>query len=398
MAELLLRGAQVLVAPGRLQGVDVVLREGRVSELAPFAGRPGRSRPGQDRGPGVHREVDVAGLTVVPGYLDLQVNGAHGVDLTRDPEDLPAVADALTRYGVTGFLPTLVSHPAGTVARALEALRRPVPPGAARPLGWHVEGPFLAAARRGAHRLEHLRRPAAEGREVAGWSRRQGVRMVTLAPELPGALDVVSGLTSRGVVVSLGHTEADAGQVRAAADAGARAVTHLFNAMPGLGHRVPGPVGAALADDRLVCGLIPDGLHVDPLVLGLAWRLLGPRRWLTVTDTTAALGQPPGPSRLGDAEVVVDDASVRLPDGTLAGSVLALDEAVARLVRLAGADPLEAVATVTEVPARLLGLPPRDVVRPGAGELTLLDEELRCAGTVVDGVLRLREPERVLRG
>jgi N-acetylglucosamine-6-phosphate deacetylase len=183
--------------------------------------------------------------------------------------------------------------------------------------------------------------------------------------------------------------------VRAAVDAGARAVTHLFNAMPGLDHRAPGPVGAALADDRLVCGLIPDGLHVDPLVLGLAWRLLGPRRWLTVTDTTAALGCPPGPSRLGDAEVVVDATSVRLPDGTLAGSVLALDEAVARLVRLVGVDPLDAVATVTAVPARLLGLEARDAVRPGLGELTLLDEELSCAGTVVDGVPRLREPGRV---
>ncbi|HEU4676635.1 MAG TPA: N-acetylglucosamine-6-phosphate deacetylase [Motilibacteraceae bacterium] len=388
---LVLRGGQVLVEPGLLRTADVVLRGGRVDEVLP-GGSTGRTSTAG----GTVRDVDVAGLTVVPGYLDLQVNGAHGVDLTRSPEDLPAVADALTRHGVTGFLPTLVSHPSGTVPRAVRALRLPLPPGAARPLGWHVEGPFLAPARRGAHRLEHLRAPAAD--EAASWSPDGGVRMVTLAPELPEALDLVRVLAGRGVVVSLGHTEATADQVRAAVDAGARAVTHLFNAMPGLGHRTPGPVGAALADDRVVCGLIPDGLHVDPLVLGLAWRLLGPRRWLTVTDTTAALGCPPGPSRLGDAEIVVDATSVRLPDGTLAGSVLALDEAVVRLVRLVGVDPLDAVATVTAVPARLLGLPARDAVRPGLRDLTLLDEGLRCAGTVVDGVLRLREPERRLRG
>lgn len=391
---LVLRGAHALVGPRDVRPADVVVREGRVTSVAEPDGR-------RDRAAADLVEVDGSGLLVVPGYLDLQVNGAHGVDLTLDPDRLPEVADALTRYGVTGFLPTLVSHPAGTVARAVQALSRPVAPGAARPLGWHVEGPFLAPARRGAHRLEHLRRPdlAEAASEVASWSPDGGVRMVTLAPELPGAPDLVRVLAGRGVVVSLGHTEATADQVRAAVDAGARAVTHLFNAMPGLGHRSPGPVGAALADERLVCGLIPDGLHVDPLVLGLAWRLLGPDRWLTVTDTTAALGTAPGRSRLGDAEVVVDEVSVRLPDGTLAGSVLALDEAAARLVRLVGVDPLDAVTTVTAVPARLLGLPPRDAVRAGAAaDLTLLDEDLRCAGTVVGGVLRLREPERRLRG
>lgn len=373
--KLVLRGGDVLVEPRTLRPADVLLAGGRVEAVLPV-GADVDARP-----------VDVGGLLVVPGYLDLQVNGAHGVDLTENPYGLSEVADALPRYGVTGFLPTLVSHPPGTVERAQEALGQPVAPGAARPLGWHVEGPFLAPERKGAHRPEHLRAPSLA--EVADWSPQTGVRMATLAPELPVALDVVRALDARGVVVSVGHTAATAEQVLAAADAGARSVTHLFNAMPGLGHREPGPVGAALADPRLVCGLIPDGLHVDPLVLRLAWRLLGPERWLTVTDTTAALGSPPGRSRLGDAEVVVDETSVRLPDGTLAGSVLALDDAVALLVREVGVDPLAAVATVTDVPARLLGLPSRDAVRPGgAADLTLLGADLRCAGTVVGGVLR----------
>jgi N-acetylglucosamine-6-phosphate deacetylase len=212
--------------------------------------------------------------------------------------------------------------------------------------------------------------------------------MVTLAPELPGALEVVELLAGRGVVVSLGHTAATPDQMDAAAAAGARAVTHLYNGMPGLGHREPGPVGAALSGTgpagELVCGVIVDGLHVHPRTVAATWRALGPGRFLAVSDTTAALDLPPGRSVLGRHEVVVADGAVRLAsDGrTLAGSAVGVDDCVRRLAEYTGCTPAEAVGAATAVPARLF--PGRGLGEPGA-DATLLDADLRVAATVVGG-------------
>ena len=196
--------------------------------------------------------------------IDLQVNGAGGHDLTEEPERVWDVAAFLSRYGVTAFLPTLVDPAWSIVDRARTALAAGPPPGfdAATPLGWHVEGPFLNPTRAGAHDPARLLPPAVE--PVADWSPATGIRMVTLAPELPGALDVVGALVANGVVVSAGHSAATWAQAKAGFDAGIRCVTHLFNAMSKLDHREPGLPGAALADDRVTIGLIPDGLHVHP--------------------------------------------------------------------------------------------------------------------------------------
>jgi N-acetylglucosamine-6-phosphate deacetylase len=180
--------------------------------------------------------------------------------------------------------------------------------------------------------------------------------MVTLAPELPGALDVVRHLARRGVVVALGHTEASYAQVRAAVDAGARAATHLFNAMPPLGHRDPGPVGAVLGDGDLVAGVVVDGHHVHPAVVRSTWRALGPHRFMLVSDTTAALGLPDGPAALGDQQVLVGGGAVRLDDGsgTLAGSAVGLDACLRTLVATTGCAPAEAFVAATRTPADLL--------------------------------------------
>lgn len=290
------------------------------------------------------------------GLIDLQVNGAAGHDLTTDPASVWSVGAALAAHGVEAFLPTLVSPSYAIVDQAREVLVAGPPPGyrGAVPLGWHVEGPFLSPARAGAHDPAALRRP--DPAAVADWSPTTGVRMVTLAPELPRALEVVAALADRGVVVSIGHSEASHDEARSAFDAGARFVTHLFNAMPPLGHREPGIVGAALADERITLGLIPDGLHVHPTVVRLAWRLVGPTRLAVVSDAIAALGMPPGRYRLAGREVVVDERSARLPDGVLAGSVLPLDAAVRNLATFAGIDVAEARRAATDVPARLLGL------------------------------------------
>jgi N-acetylglucosamine-6-phosphate deacetylase len=302
--------------------------------------------------------------STVPGLVDLQVNGAHGHDLTSEPGSLWDVAAALPAYGVTAFLPTVVTASPDVPARALECLAAGPPAGwaGAEPLGVHIEGPMLSRACRGAHPAEWLRDPSVE--LVAGWSREAGVAMVTLAPELPGALEVVAALVERDVVVSLGHTEATAAEVAAAVAAGARCLTHLGNAMPPMGAREPGAVGAALGGlepggSELVAGLIVDGHHLAPEFVRTAWRALGPSRFLSVSDTTAALGLPDGSARLGDQDVVLADGAVRLPDGTLAGSAASLLDCLRVLVATVGCTAEEAVATATSIPLRLLGLDPR---------------------------------------
>lgn len=289
--------------------------------------------------------------------IDLQVNGAGGHDLTMDPEALWKVGAALSGFGVTEFLPTLVSPAWEIVDRGRAALRAGPPPGyaGAMPLGWHVEGPFLAPSRAGAHDPAALRPASVDA--VAGWSPASGVRMVTLAPELPHALEVVQSLVANGVVVSAGHSAATFGEAVAGFDAGVRCVTHLFNAMAPLDHREPGLIGAALADDRVTVCLIPDGLHVHPSVVGLVRRTVGPERLAIVSDAISALGVGPGLHHLAGRDVEVDATSARLPDGVLAGSVIGLDEGVRNLAAFAGCSRDEARLAATRVPARLLGLP-----------------------------------------
>jgi len=318
--------------------------------------------------------LDATGLTVLPGLLDLQVNGAAGHDLTLTPDRLWDVAAALGQYGVTAFAPTVITSDPAARDEALAVLREGPPPGwyGAVPLGWHFEGPMLSPLRRGAHPERWLLPP--DPALVAGWSRADGVLIATIAPELPGALEVIRLLHARGVVVSVGHTDADATQVAAAIAAGATCVTHLGNAMRPMLTREPGPVGAALGGSHLVAGVVVDGHHLDPLTLTAVWRALGPDRFLAVSDATAPLGQPDGPARLGAHDVVLADGAVRLADGTLAGSATPVSRCLALLRATTGCTLAEAVATATSTPARLVGDNTRGHLGPGArADLVLAD-------------------------
>lgn len=375
----LLRGGTVLdVRTASWVREDVLLHGGRVAARGAAA-------------PADATVVDATGLLVTPGLVDAQVNGAAGVDLTRSPQRTADVARALVRYGVTAFVPTVVTAPAGAVEAALAAAADlhdddAGPAGRARVVGVHAEGPFLSPARRGAHPPAHLRTP--DPAFTAGWSRAAGLVTATVAPELPGALDLVRDLTARGVAVWVGHTEATYEQVAAAVAAGAVAVTHLFNAMPGLGHREPGLVGAALGDGGLVAGMIVDGLHVHPAVVRAAWAALRPDRLMLVSDTTAALGLPDGPTVLGEHDVVLEAGAVRLAsDGvTLAGSGVGLDHCVRTLVAMTGCDPAEAFVAATRVPADLLGRPDLGRLEPGAAaDVVLWTPDLAPAGVLVAG-------------
>jgi len=324
---------------------------------------------------------------LVPGLIDLQFNGGFGHDFTADPSSIWAVAAHLPRYGVTAFLPTIITSPAATVAQAQAALAAGPPAGfaGAWPLGLHLEGPFLNPAKRGAHNPAHLRLPNRAA--AAGWSPATGVRLVTLAPELPGATVVIRALCAAGVVVSAGHSMADLKQAQAGIAAGIRYGTHLFNAMPPLDHRAPGLVGALLTTPQVTVGLIADGIHLDPTVVALAWQAKGPHGITLVTDAMAALGMPPGRYPLGNETVIVDGSSARLADGRLAGSLLPLDQALRNLMAFTACAPAAALATVTRIPAGLLGLAhERGQIAPGAvADFALFNADWQVQATIIAG-------------
>jgi N-acetylglucosamine-6-phosphate deacetylase len=332
-------------------------------------------------------EIDATGLLLVPGLIDLQLNGAFGHDFTADPSTIWRVGERVTRYGVTAFLPTIITSPLEKVDAGRTLVTGGAPAGyrGAIPLGLHAEGPFLNPKRKGAHNAKYLRPPTLEA--VAGWSPGTGVRLVTLAPELPGALELIAALAARGIVVSVGHSDATYEQAVAGFDAGARYGTHLFNAQSSLGHREPGVPGALLSDDRVTAGFIADGVHTHRSVIKIAYRALGPRRMSLVTDAMAALGMGPGVHRLGDYDVVVDATSARLMNNVLGGSILSLDQALRNIIDITGCATGDALAMMTTTPARLLGIDgERGRIAPGlASDLVLLSPDLRVRTTIVAG-------------
>jgi N-acetylglucosamine-6-phosphate deacetylase len=321
---------------------------------------------------------------VSPGFIDLQVNGGFGVEVGDDPEAIRVLARRLPETGVTAFLPTIVTAPTGFYPRALAAFEAAKDAPGARPLGLHMEGPFLAPARHGAHRRELIEHADPDLIDLFLGS--EAVRLVTLAPERPGALEMIRRLTGRGILVSLGHTDAMYEQLVAGIDAGARMATHLYNAMSPFGHRAPGAIGAALADDRVTVGLIADGIHSHPASVKIALTAKHRSHVALVTDMMAAAGMPPGCYALGGQMVIVDGTSARLSDGTLAGSLLTMDKAVRNIVEWADVTCANALSLASEVPARLLGLMHIGRIHEGAdADLVLLDANLQVQATIIRG-------------
>ncbi len=318
--------------------------------------------------------------TAVPGFVEVQVNGFAGVDfLAASPADYATATAALAATGVTSYVPTLITAPADAYRDALRALAAATP----RPLGAHLEGPFLSPDWPGAHPPEHLRAPdlalVDELRAIGP------ITTMTLAPELPGALNLIGALVERGIVVHIGHTDADAVTAHAAFDRGARALTHIHNAHRRFRPRDPGPAGVALTRPDVTVTAIVDGVHLAPETAGSAW-LAARERFCLVTDAIAAAGQGDGTFRMGEREVHVADGASRLTDGTLAGSVVTMDRAIRELVAL-GASLPEAVAAATTAPARLVGRDDLGVLAPGArADLVVLDDDLHVVRTIVDGV------------
>lgn len=333
-----------------------------------------------------HLVIDADGLLICPGFIDLQINGGYGHDLVENSAGMWDLGSTLPQHGVTGFLPTIITSPSETYREAMKALAdRPADYRGAEPLGLHFEGPMLNPARPGAHPPHHLKPP--DMAVIEGWTRSDGVALVTLAPELDGADAVIAELVERGIAVSAGHSAATADDARRAAGQGVTMVTHLFNAMAPLHHRQPGLAGFALAD-RLDVGLIADGVHVDPLVASLVWRAKGPDQIVLVTDAVAPMGLGPGEYQFGEFTVIADDRQVQTANGTLAGSILTMDQAVRNMANYTGAAPSAVMATATSNPARIIGMKDRGCLRPGTtADLTLLDDQFNVHLTICGGTL-----------
>jgi N-acetylglucosamine-6-phosphate deacetylase len=290
--------------------------------------------------------------SIWPGLVDIQVNGAFGHDFSNPECDASLAGKGLPRYGVTAFQPVIITSPQVVYQRALANLKAPAQPGWARVLGVHVEGPYLAPKRVGAHNPQVRRDPRVE--EVAQWLEWGDVRLVTLAPELPGAEQVIPYLVRRGVVVSMGHSDATYDEAARGVDLGATLVTHLFNAMRPFGHRDPGIMGYTLAN-HVTASVIADGVHSDMAALRLAVRAKAPDELVVTTDAISGLGMPVGSYFVADRQFFTDGIVGRLADGTLSGSVLPLNRALKNLVK-AGATVEQAVQAATLNPARVLGL------------------------------------------
>ncbi|TGO06616.1 N-acetylglucosamine-6-phosphate deacetylase [Serinibacter arcticus] len=390
---MLVRAASALV-DGALTGPVLVSVEGgriRAVDSDPLAVAAAPSR---------HLHADLTSGVLTPGLLDLQVNGSFGADFAdATPQEWATALDGLAAHGVTGIEPTVITAPLADLHGAFDrilAARESLAAGAdhpvARILGAHLEGPFLSPERRGTHRTEWMLPPSPEHLDtlLAHPATREVLLTVTLAPELPGAIEAIRRLVGDGLIASVGHSDASAAQVHAAADAGATMVTHLFNAQRPLGHREPGVVGAALADDRLHLGTILDGQHVLGSVVGIVMAA-APGRVVGVTDAIVTAGLPPGTwLTFGGAEVAGDETGLgRRRDGTIAGAGILLDEGVRRTIA-AGVAPAVVLASCTEVAARSIGRDDVGHLRPGAhADLVWWDESWLPQRVWVAGTERL---------
>jgi N-acetylglucosamine-6-phosphate deacetylase len=364
----------------------LVVEEGQIVEVS--------SRLGKEAGSATL--VDYGDAVLAPGFFDIHIHGGAGLDVMRaSPPELPRLGKFLTTHGVTGYFPTTVAAPLDFTCAALERLADAIEAaqnddgGAspqARPVGIHLEGPFLSHKRRGVHPPEYLVEPTLPIFERLWQAARGYVQMMTIAPESPGALEVIAEAARRNVCVSIGHSDAELPIAQAAVKAGARHATHTFNAMRPLDHRDPGIIGEVLTDDRLSADIIADGIHVAPSVVQLFLQAKGIERAVLITDAISATGMPDGRYQLGPIEVDVKDGKCT-SGGSLAGSVLTMDRAVRNVTQFSRWSMKDAVRAATVNPARAVGLAGRHgaLAKGAEADFVVLSPTGEVRKTVVRG-------------
>ena len=344
------------------------------------------------------RVIAVTEGWICPGFMDIHMHGIDGFDtMDGTPESLRAISAALARYGVTSFLATTMTAAYDQVEQSLQNIVELSGKGlpGAQAAGIHLEGPWINPRYKGAQKEEHIATPYLQDVRRLYELADGLLKVVTIAPEQPGALEAIAWLKERGVIVSCGHTGANFELATRAVDAGICHFTHCFNAMTGLHHREPGVVGAAMYHEQLSTELIADGIHVHPAVMRILYRVKTAERLALISDSMRAAGLGAGTYDLGGQEVHVQNGEAKLADGTLAGSVLTLNRAVGNMVRLSGVSLADAVRMASQTPAEILGLG-NQKGRLAAGwdaDLTVLDPQFDVSLTIVAGKEVYRAPQ-----
>ena len=377
----IIHGGTLITPHETLPDHDVVIEDGIIASVHPVEGRQADS--------GELQHIDARDLWVIPGLIDVHVHGSAGSDsMDATPAALRTMAEFFARHGVTSYLPTTITAPSPAIDAAVQNITNmPQPRAGAQHLGVHLEGPYIGSQYRGAQPEEWLRSP--DRQEYEKWFETGIIRLVALAPELPGAVDMIERGVRQGIRFSVGHSSASYEQVEQAADHGLSQATHTFNGMTGLHHREPGAAGAVLTDERIYAEIIADGIHLHPAVVKLVVRAKGIGRTILVTDAIRATGLTDGEYDLGGQIVQVRDGIARTSRGSLAGSTLALDAALRNVMRFAGLPIQEALKMATTTPAEALGISSRKgIIQPGAdADLALVDPELNVQATIVNGAL-----------
>lgn len=364
---MLVRHAKVFLENGFVPDMDVRVEEGKVIEIG--AGLMPRS---------LERITEATGAWLIPGFVDVHIHACGGYDTMKGEADIRAMARILRSLGVSAFLPTTMSASVPDTEAAVKAIRKVIDrpeAGEAQVLGAHMEAPFLQPEKAGAQVKEYFLMPSMENLEKLTGGDLAAVRILTMAPELPGAEAFVREAAERGIVISAGHTSATAEQIHAAADWGCNHVTHTFNAQTPVHHRKPGVPGAAMVDERLYCEMICDGIHLHPDIIRLIVRCKGADKAVMITDSMEAAAMPDGEYELGGQKVFVKGPEARLADGTLAGSVLTMPQALKNMIHRFGFTAEQAVRMCTATPADSIGEKLAGRIKVGSPvPLTLWDE------------------------
>lgn len=386
MSVTIIHAARLFTPLEEVPDAAVVFEEGRIVSVGPRA---------EVVAPAGAKEISARDATIAPGFVDVHVHGAGGHDVMSSTEEaLGTIASTVARRGTTSIVATTVTAPPDETRRCLEGISRFILSPANRSadvtaeiIGIHLEGPFISPARRGVHPAGAIANPSVTLLDRYLEAAAGTVKILTLAPEIPGAMDLVERGYSKGLVVALGHTDATYEQARAAIFRGARHAVHVFNAMRPFAHRETGVLGAVLTDPSVTAEVIADGVHVDDPAIRLLLAAKGTDLVLLVSDGTAATGMRDGSYRLGTFDVTVSDGVCRNREGKLAGSTLTLDRAVEHMVRM-GVPALEAIRMATYNPARRVGMEARKgVLAPGAdADLVVLTPELKIANVFARGV------------